>query len=139
MQDASAYADKVRGHPAKAALGATWVHQMLGVASHAQLDVGTNPDPATNIPAYVNHARWVVDCPDCRNAQLACKTDPRFLCDNCGNVAVGKLWRTVVWPANVVGIENMLQGRPFENQNWNPGDTGPQLGIENLTNMGKIA
>ena len=139
MQDASAYAAKATRHPVKPARGAEWVHQMLGSASHAQMDAGTNPDPDTYIPAYVNHGRWVVDCPDCRNAQLACKTDPRFLCDNCGNVAVGKLWRTVVWPPNVNGIESMLQNRPLENQNWEPGETGPQVGIDNLENMGTIA
>jgi len=139
MQDASAYAVKARrAHTASADRGAEWVHEFLGIASHAQLAVDTNPDPETAIQAYVNEGRWIAECPDCKNAQLACKTDPRFLCDNCGNVAVGKLWRTVVWPANVTGIESMLENRPLVNQNWVPGETGPQLGIDNLMNMGTI-
>lgn len=136
VQDASAYAVRVHGHVAKPERGAEWVHQMLGVASHAQLDADT--DPTTSIYAYVNHGRWIAECPDCRAAQLACKTDPRFLCHECGNVAVGKLWRSVVWPSNVIGIENQLAGRPVENQNWEPGESRVSLAIDNLMNMGRI-
>lgn len=138
MQDASAYTGKIMGHPAKDTRGAMWVHQMLGVATHAQLDADTNPDPATEINAYVNHGRWIAECPDCCNAQLACKTDPRFLCNECGNVAVGKLWRTVLFPPNTTGIEALLQNRPVANQNWVPGETPAQLATDNLMIMGVI-
>lgn len=117
--------------------GAEWVHYNLGPGrSHTPLNVGINPEAA--VPAYVNHGRWVVDCPDCRNAQLACKTDPRFMCNECGNVAVGSLWRPVIWPANVQGVESMLQNRPVENQNWEPAQSKVGLAIENLMHGGRI-
>lgn len=138
MQDASAYVAKITsGHPSPR--GAEWIHQLLGVLSHAQLEVDTNPDPQTAISAYVNHGRWIAECPDCKGAQLACRNDRRFLCNECGNVAVGNLWRTVIWPDNVAGIESMLESRPRVNQNWEPGETGAQVGMDNLLNMGKIA
>lgn len=138
MQDASAYAQKFHGHPVQDAHGAEWVHQMLGTHSNANIRAGTNPGPDTAISAYVNHGRWIAECPDCKNAQLACKTDHRFLCNECGNVAVDNLWRAVIWPANVEGIESMLESRPRVNQNWVPGEHGADLGTDNLLNMGKV-
>lgn len=135
MQDATAYAAKLRG-PGSDKRGAEWVHHMLGPASLAPLNVGVNPE--ATVPAYVNHGRWVVDCPDCRNAQLACRTDKRFMCNECGNIAVGKLWRPVEWPPNVQGIESMLENRPLVNQNWVPDETPVNLAIENLERTGKI-
>lgn len=136
MHDATSYAAKIGGPCASQDHGAEWVHEMLGVASHAQLHVGL--DPEAGIEAYVNHGRWIAECPDCHGAQLACRTDPRFMCNECGNVAVGKLWRPVIWPANAQGIENLLQGRPTANQNWYPDESKTGLAIENLMRMGRI-
>jgi len=116
--------------------GAEWVHYNLPARSRTPLNVGVNPE--ATVPAYLNHARWVVDCPDCHNAQLACRTDHRFLCNECGNIAVGKLWRPVEWPNNVAAIESMLNGRPRENQNWEPGEQVVMLAIDNLTHTGRI-
>lgn len=129
--DASAYA--VSGIPA--ARGAEWIHHQLR-SSTAPLSAAT--DPESGVPAYVNHGRWVVDCPDCRNAQLACRTDHRFMCNECGNVAVGNLWRPVIWPANAQKIESLLENRPRENQNWEPDESRVSLATQNLMNMGKI-
>lgn len=133
MRDATSYAP----HGIPAAHGAEWIHYNLGPGhSHSPLNVGTNPD--ATIQAYLNWGRWVVDCPDCRNAQLACRTDPRFMCNECGNVASGKLWRPVEWPPNVQAIETLLQNRPVENQNWTPSESRVGLAIENLTHTGRI-
>lgn len=129
--DASAYA--VSGIPA--ARGAEWIHHQLR-SSAAPLNAAT--DPEATVPAYVNHGRWVVDCPDCRNAQLACRTDHRFMCNECGNIAIGSRWRPVEWPADGERIANLLENRPREVQNWNPGEDVRLLAIENLENTGKI-
>lgn len=129
--DASAYA--VSGIPA--ARGAEWIHHQLGATS---APLGAESDPEAAVPAYVNHGRWVVDCPDCRNAQLACKTDHRFMCNECGNIAVSRLWRPVIWPAKPAAIEAMLGNRPRENQNWDPSEAAVGLAIENLENTGRI-
>lgn len=131
MQDATAYA--MPGVPE--ARGAEWVHHWLR-HSTAPLSAATAPDAA--VPAYVNQGRWVVDCPDCNNAQLACKTDHRFLCNECGNLAVGRLWRPVTWPAEVPRLERLLERRPVPYQNWLPGESVEILAIENLENMGRI-
>lgn len=109
--------------------GAEWVHDYLR-DSKAQLGAETHPTATT--PAYVNHGRWVVDCPDCNNAQLACRTDHRFLCNECGNIVVGGLWRVVVWPTKADAIEQTLSSRPLANQNWNPGQTITDLKAEQV-------
>lgn len=129
--DASAYA--VSGVPD--ARGAEWIHHQLRSTS-APLSAAT--DPEAGVPAYANWGRWVVDCPDCSNAQLACRTDRRFMCNECGNLSIGRLWRPVIWPSNVQAIENLLEGRPKEFQNWNPGEQVATLAIDNLTHTGKV-
>lgn len=135
LQDATAYATKVHG-PRAENRGAEWVHQMMGPKSLAPLSAAV--DPEATIHAYVNHGRWIAECPDCRNAQLACRTDKRFLCNECGNIAVGGLWRPVEWPANVQAVENLLENRPLVNQNWAPGEDMEILAIENLEQTGKV-
>lgn len=87
------------------------------------------------VEAYVNHGRWVVECPDCAGAQLASLSDPRFMCNCCGNAGVGGAWRPVIWPKARQGIEDLLEVRPPENQNWRPGETAKQLRAENRAHM----
>lgn len=122
-----AQAQRMNGIPD--ARGAEWVHHMLR-DSNVNLNTATAPDAAA-IQAYVNNGRWIAECPDCQNAQLACRTDKRFLCNECGNVVVGGLWRPVVWPLDLQGIESVLEKRPLENQNWVPGETVADLAADN--------
>ncbi len=76
--------------------------------------------------------RWVVDCPWCGSAQLACRTDPRFMCVECGNAGVGGAYRPVAWPKAAAAIERLLDARPSpRHQNWVPGETVGQLAAEN--------
>lgn len=90
------------------------------------------------VQVYVNHGRWIVECPDCRGAQLASPTDRRFMCSDCGNVDAGGAWRPVIWPSDkqAATIEELLALRPVENQNWRPGETARQLHAENRERMG---
>lgn len=139
LQDASAYLrmshlNDVHGIPD--ARGAEWIHHALGVPTAARLNVGIAKDAPVEV--YVNHGRWVVECPDCNGAQLACRTDPRFMCNECGNVVCGNLWRPVVWPPNSTSIDSMLQNRPVRNQHWYPAESKTGLAIENLMHMGRI-
>ena len=85
----------------------------------------TSPEPPLKV--YVNYGRWIAECPDCHGAQLACHEDPRFMCNECGNVAAGNLWRALEWPADRPGIEAVLTARPERNQNWLPGETVEDL------------
>lgn len=77
---------------------------------------------------HINHGRWIVDCPDCNGAQLACLADHRFMCNECANVAVDHLWRPVVWPAEHRGITEAIDSRADRKlQNYEPGETLAEL------------
>lgn len=104
-----------------------------------KLDEPRMPDPPADsrrgtetLLAYVNHGRWVVDCP-CGSAQLASRSDRRFFCVDCRNAwALGK-WVGVAWPAQAGDIEGLLLQRPFpKNRNWNPGEDLMTLVAENV-------
>lgn len=96
--------------------------------NHLAAGIATTPP----IPVYANHGRWVVDCPDCSNAQLACRTDKRFMCNECGNVGVSGLWRRVDWPKDDEAIEAELHRRSLANQNWTPRLNLNELKAESL-------
>lgn len=87
------------------------------------------------VPVVANHARWVVECPDCHGAQLASPSDRRFMCDTCGNASVGGKWRPVTWPTDQDAIAAILADRPAENQNWQPGESIKALRAENGQHM----
>ena len=74
------------------------------------------------IAVYVNHGRWMVDCPgvDCWGAQVASRDDHRFFCVTCGNNFIGGRWLAVVWPDDADGIAAALSVRPVTFRNWTP-------------------
>lgn len=114
--------------------GAEWVPtrfwQVAGVPVTEALAAGTAPSSEA-VQAYVNEGRWVVSCPDCAGAQLACRTDHRFLCNECANYAVDGLWRPVVWPADADAVEQALVERRLpRTRNWVPGETPDGLRLE---------
>ncbi len=87
----------------------------LGLAEH---DIG-------QVAAYVNHSRWVADCP-CGGAELVSRHRD-FLCGSCGGQG------TVQWPRPRKQIEAALLERPVEGtRNWWPGETVAMLRAENL-------
>ena len=131
MKDAKGFA--TRGIPEER--GAEWIHYYLRSKALDFVPNNTAPNAAA-VEVIVNQGRWVVECPDCNGAQMACRTDPRFLCDECGNIAVGNLWRPVVWPDDVDGIEDALGFRSDENQNWYPGETVDDLRAEAVAHTG---
>lgn len=114
--------------------GAEWVHHRLRSDSVQYLSKGVAPQAA--ITVYINYGRWIAECPDCHGAQLACRTDKRFLCNDCANIAIGNLWRPVIWPADSDVIEDVLTRRPVENQNWDPWQTVEDLQIETAVHEG---
>lgn len=83
------------------------------------------------ITVHASDSPWCVECPDCHGAQLACPDDRRFLCNECGNVAIGGNFRPVVWPKDRTKIEALLLVRPPEARNWQPGETLKFLRDEN--------
>ncbi|HEY2088596.1 MAG TPA: hypothetical protein VGH54_21575 [Mycobacterium sp.] len=132
MRDASWYSK----HPAvlhvPASAGAEWC------PAREDLWAATTPfDPAVKtakvapVLVYANEGRWIVECVDCRGAQLACATDLRFMCHCCANVMVGGLWRPTKWPGNRAAVEAALAPRQLGNQNWIPGEKVSELKAEN--------
>lgn len=92
----------------------------------------TDLAPGAPLHARLYRNQWIVDCPDCRNAEFAFIDEPRFMCSECFNGAVGYLWRVLAFPANRPQIEAILRARPIpHNRNWLPGETVAQLKREN--------
>lgn len=84
------------------------------------------------VPVVANHGRWVVTCPDCHGALLAHPADPRFLCVDCGNAAIGGKYRPVTWPKQHERIGEILDARGAPSlRNWLPGETVVELEEEN--------
>lgn len=110
-----------------------------GAAQAMGVDLATLPMPSElaagePVHAYVNHGRWVVDCPDehCGGASAAAPEWP-FMCPACLNVKVSSLWREVAWPAELESIVMLLEQRDFPTQaNWTVGEPVDQLLVENV-------
>lgn len=81
------------------------------------------------VAARVNHGRWIVDCPDCPNAQLLRHGQgwsTEFRCGNCGSGP-----HDVDLPDDRSAIDTALGLRPEVNRNWSPGETVEDLQVEN--------
>lgn len=88
-----------------------------------------------SIPAFVNSGRWIVQCPNCGSGQLVDPQQDRFLCVECVNDHLGRQWVTVVWPAELDAIEEVLSVRDeLSSMNWRPGETVEELQAENEAN-----
>lgn len=83
------------------------------------------PTEGGTIYAYGNQGRWVADCP-CHGAELVAEGQP-MVCGTCAAT------HQVVFPAERVEIDAVLDKRPPANQNWYPGETVAQLKAENVT------
>ena len=86
--------------------------------------------------AYINHGRWVVDCPNpgCAGAELVHPDDSRLFCASCYNDYVGGAFVKVKMPpaAKKKRIEAVLGKRPAAaNRNWFPKETVADLEREN--------
>lgn len=71
----------------------------------------------TRARAYVNHSRWISDCPRpyCANAESLQPRQATFHCTNCLLVA------DVEWPPNADAIWEVLTARPVpQTRNWFP-------------------
>jgi hypothetical protein len=70
--------------------------------------------------AYVNHGRWIADCPRpyCGNAEaLQPGAEQAFVCTNCHLLA------RIEWPPDAEAIWAALEVRPVpQTRNWFPAD-----------------
>lgn len=129
MLDANAYADPV-GNLSPAERCLLPQHWTAPTPLDAAYAAPTGP-ASTAVFAVANHGRWVVECPDCHGAQLTAHEDPRFMCVECGNAAIGGKWRPVVWPKYPRDISALLDERPRHLANTEPGQTLKQVRKEN--------
>lgn len=67
--------------------------------------------------AYINHGRWIADCPRpyCANAEKLDTRQAMFHCSNC------QLQAEVEWPPNADELWSVLARRPVpQTRNWFP-------------------
>lgn len=84
--------------------------------------------------AYVNHGRWVADCPtnSCGGALVLLAAAQGFLCVNCLNIEVANRYRPVIWPEDSDVIAAALEARLLPEQaNWH-GEPVESLIAENI-------
>lgn len=111
--------------------GALWHPAACWTAPVPLAQVAGNGTGGLAYNAFISHGRWVVGCLDCSSAELACLTDPRFMCAECANVGNDHLFRRVIFPPNRAEIEAALLLRPVANRNWMPPETLEDLLAEN--------
>jgi len=99
-------------------------------------------DRVLNLPVYdgkplearIEYARFLVDCPNCNNAEYAFE-DKLFFCSQCGNSDIQGKVRSVVMPKDRDEIENLLSVRPIKNRHWFPTETIGDLEKENTLHL----
>lgn len=93
---------------------------------------------ATPALAYVNHGRWVADCPERDGGALALYDGQvAFLCPECFNDTLARRYRPLVWPEERARIEATLLERPrAAAMNWYPGEPADTLEAETLLMRG---
>ena len=85
---------------------------------------------AKPLEARIEYARWIVDCPNCSNAEFAFE-DKLFLCSLCGNSDIEGQLRKVKMPPQRPQIEKLLGKRAINNRHWYPDETIEKLQAEN--------
>ena len=82
------------------------------------------------LEARAEHARWIVDCPNCGSAEFYFE-DNLFFCSLCQNSDVGGKTRKVKMPKARKDIEVILGKRKIMNRHWREPETLESLEKEN--------
>ena len=86
------------------------------------------------LEANINHSRWIVDCPNCNNAEFMFE-DKLFYCSLCHNYNIDGKVLKVKTPKERKEIEDILKVRPIKNRHWKPGETIEGLKNENISHL----
>uniref|UniRef100_A0A6M3JTC3 Uncharacterized protein n=1 Tax=viral metagenome TaxID=1070528 RepID=A0A6M3JTC3_9ZZZZ len=97
-------------------------------------------DRVLNLPVYdgkplearIEYARFIVDCPNCNNAEYAFE-DKLFFCSQCLNSDIQGKARKVKMPKQRKQIEEILGKRAIKNRHWFPSETMQDLENENIS------
>ena len=81
------------------------------------------------VDARIEYARYIVDCPNCGNAEFAFE-DKLFFCSACRNNDISGQARKVKMPKDRKKIEDILSKRMIVNRHWT-NETVEQLQAEN--------
>ena len=81
------------------------------------------------LEARIEYARWIVDCPNCGNAEFVFE-DKLFMCSTCLNSDIGGQVRRVRMPPQRQMIEGILGKRKIINRHWDK-ETIAELQTEN--------
>ena len=88
--------------------------------------------------AEINHSRWLVNCPNCNNAEFLF-SDKRFYCTECKNEGNGGKLYKVKMPRNKMQIETLLEPRPLFNRSWKYPETISDLADENRLHIKEMS
>jgi hypothetical protein len=101
------------------------VDRQSAIARAREFTIDERPDV---VPAYVNHGRWLADCPHCRGGMVVHPQWPDARCLDCGAVYAAIAWPP---PDDFARIEDLLVVRPMVKQNWYPAEPIEFLEHEN--------
>lgn len=87
----------------------------------------TAHDSALELRMYVNHGRWVGDCPECRAGVATGRGWDEARCFGCGAV-----FRDVRWPKDLDAVEAVLLKRLPAHRHMAVGETPAELLAENI-------
>jgi hypothetical protein len=82
------------------------------------------------LSARAEYSRWIVDCPNCGNAEFYFE-DKLFLCSTCNNSNIEGKVRKVKLPKERKEIETILGKRAIINRHWKESETLKDLESEN--------
>ena len=85
------------------------------------------------LEARIEHARFIVDCPNCNSAEFAFE-DKLFFCSLCKNSDIQGKVRKVKMPKDRKQIEAILSVRPIKNRHWT-NESLQELAKENDLNL----
>jgi len=93
------------------------------------------------VEAYVNHGRWVADCPECNvglqlpRGAYQVKAEFVMIREECVTCSAPT---RVVWPDDPDSIDTALKDRPQINRNWYPHETVADLILENVSHVDEL-
>jgi hypothetical protein len=98
---------------------------------------GRTPKPdaeGREVVPYVNHSRWVADCPACNGGMACWDRNPYACCGDCARIY------KVLWQPPAVRAEaiRLLAGRVVNDRNWlaHQGETTTELALQNVLMTG---
>jgi len=116
--------------------GDTYFNEIGGSQKYKYIDVRNTlhkkPVSSQSLDARIEYSRWIIDCPNCHNAEFLFE-DNLFYCSMCHNANIqGQVYKVNI-PSNRKEIEGILSKRNIVNRHWKPNETVEHLQEENIS------